>query len=173
MNILRSLVLPLSALSLALGTAACNGHDDGDGSVIRLDDASEEVAATLQEAYNAGEAVTDDDLAAQLLTPEDGAELAAGSPPVFSWSPVGSTLRHGRTTGDFVWLHLDCAGSEGDLDVIAIESASWQPDTGSWDAVAAAGGTCEVLLVSAYVDRGIITEGPYVPSANPSFRISE
>ncbi|HLU66492.1 MAG TPA: hypothetical protein VKZ63_09470 [Kofleriaceae bacterium] len=166
--------LRLFALCLPLAlAAACDGDDHhGQGEIIRLDDASDEVVLTLREAYESGEAVVDDEVAARLTAPADGAELPAGSPATFTWTPAQSTLRHGRTTGDFVWLDITCSGMDHPIDVVAIESTSWQADAASWGHMAEAG-SCEVLVVSAYVDRGIITEGPYVPSENPTFTVAE
>ena len=44
-------------------------------------------------------------------------------------------------------------------------------DADDWANVVDSGGPCEVDMVSAYVDRGVPTEGPYVPSVNPSFTV--
>lgn len=104
-----------------------------------------------------------------LTAPVDGAALSAAEAPAFTWSPRQSTLRHGRDTGDFVWLHLECDGMATPIDIIAIESTSWQPDADSWAAIRAATGSCQVEVTSAYADRGVVTEGP---SSQPATRPS-
>jgi hypothetical protein len=162
----------LLALSLV---AACGGDDDGvtDANIIRLDDASEEVMFTIAELVDRGEVTVDDEVAAALTAPADGAELPSDAAPTFSWSPRVSTVRHGRTTGDFVWLHLECPGMDAAIDVVAIDSTEWEPDADRWAQLQTATGACEVQVVSAYADRGIVTEGPFVPSSNPTFSVSE
>lgn len=164
----------VSCLALLSILAACGGDDDvTDADIIRLDDASEEVMFTIAELVERGEATVDDEVAAKLTAPADGAELPTDAAPSFTWSRRESTLRHGRTTGDFVWLHLECPGMAAPIDVIAIESTEWQPDADSWAQLQTSTGACEVEVTSAYADRGIVTEGPFQPSSNPTFSVSE
>jgi hypothetical protein len=167
------LTLALPALLLASTmTTACNGDGHGDGDTIRLDEASDEVVLTLRDLIDRGQGIEDDDIAAQLTAPADGAQVAAASPATLSWSRRQTNLRHGRTTGEFVWLEIDCAGMERPIDVVAIESTSWQPDAERWGHMTG-GGSCQVQVVSAYVDRGVVEEGPYLPSSNPRFTFVE
>jgi hypothetical protein len=167
-------VLSLSLL-LSLASVGCGGDDDevSDGSVVRLDEASEEVVLTLKDLVERGEAITDDEVAAHLTAPADGEALPADEAPTFTWTLRDSNLRHGRETGEFVWLHIEGPGMEEPIDVAAIESTSWTVDDERWQALQASTGPCEVQVVSAYVDRGIVTEGPFVPAANPTFSVTE
>lgn len=162
----------LVALLATIGSA-CGGDDSGDSEAIRLDDASEEVLATIMEADERGETITDDAIAARLVEPADGAELSRAAPPTFRWTPASSTLRHGRTTGDFVWLSIACEGLASSIELIALESNEWQPEGDAWLALQEASGPCEARVVSAYVDRGVITEGPYQPSERTAFMLAE
>jgi hypothetical protein len=174
--------LSLSALlstPLALLAGGCGGDDDDhdhdevtNEDIIRLDDASEEVMLTLQDLVERGEVTVDDDIAAQLTAPEDGAELAADTPPTFTWAPRAATARHGITTGEFVWLHIAGPGMEAPIDVVSLEATSWEVDQESWDTMLGSTGPCEVQVVSAYVERGIPDE-VFVPSTNPSFSVTE
>lgn len=164
-------LLMSACLALAAG---CSGHDDvSDSDVIRLDEASEEVMLTIRDLVDRGEAMTDDDAAPSMVSPADGAELAAASPPTFSWDHGVPLLRHGRTTGDFVWLSLTCAGLAEPIDVVAIETEEWTVDGENWAAITGAASECTATLVGAYVDRGIVQEGPYLRTSNPSYLISE
>ena len=167
-----NLSLPPCLLLAAALAAGCSGDDHGESEVVRLDDASDEVVLTLRDALDRGQGIEDDAIAAQLTAPTDGAEMPAGTPATFTWSPRQTNLRHGRTTGEFVWLEIDCAAMDQPIDVIAIESTSWQPDGDQWAAIAA-GGSCQVQVVSAYLDRGVIEEGPYLPTSHPSFTVAE
>jgi hypothetical protein len=165
-----SFALALCTLAVASG---CGGDDDdvADDEFIRLDDASEEVALTLQELVSRGEVTTDDDVAARLIAPEDGAQLPADAPPTFEWSARG-TARHGVTTGEFVWLHIEGPGMDTPIDLVAIESTTWTPEEEHWEILRTSTGPCEVQVVSAYVDRGIVEEA-FRPGANPSFSVTE
>jgi hypothetical protein len=168
---LRTLCLSLSAPLLA--AAACGG-DDGhaDDEIVLLDDSSDEVVLTLEDLVDRGEVTTDDSVAAFLVSPADGDELSAGEPPTFTWEPRASTLRHGRTTGDYVWLRIDGPGMEAPIDVAAIESTEWTMDEEHWEHLQEATGPCEVQVISAYVDRGIVEEA-FQPSSNPTFSVIE
>lgn len=168
--ILRSLPLSLSMLL----AAACGGDDHGvaDEDIILLDDASDEVVLDLADLVERGEVTTDDEVAAFLVSPADGDQLPAGQPPTFEWELRASDLRHGRTTGDYVWLRIDGPGMEGPIDVAAIESTEWTMDDEHWELLQEATGPCEVQVVSAYVERGLIEE-VFMPSANPTFSVTE
>jgi hypothetical protein len=157
--------------ALGLLLAACHGHG-GDGDEVYLDDASDEVLLTLKDAVERGEVTADDERCAHLVAPAQGEPLTTDDPPRFAWEQAELVLLHGRTTGDFVWLHLDCAGADP-IDVLALETMEWTPEPEQWQDVAAAGGPCTVQLVSAYLDRGIIMEGgPFRPTVNPSFQLA-
>ena len=166
----------LSCLSLA---PACS-DDDGaaDPDVIRLDDASDEILLTIRDLVERGEVTTDDEAAAHMLSPADGAELSAAEAPTLTWDHGTSTLRHGRTTGDFVWLSIACPGLAEPVDVIAIETEEWTVDDEHWTAItdaalASDSAQCTAQLTSAYVDRGVVREGPYRGSTTPSYLITE
>jgi hypothetical protein len=169
-----SLALALALPSVALASG-CGGDDD-DGvaneDIIRLNDASEEVVLTLQDLVRRGEVTTDDEFAARLISPEDGAQLAADAPPTFEWSPREDTARHGRTTGPFVWLNIAGPGMDTPIDVVALESTTWTPEEEHWEILRNSTGPCEVKVVSAYVDDGIVEEA-FRPSSNPSFSVTE
>ena len=161
----------LCCLAFAPG---CSGDDDvTDEDIIRIDDASEEVLLTLRDLVDRGEATTDDGAAPRMVTPEDGAELSAASAPTFSWDHGVPLLRHGRTTGDFVWLSLTCSGLAEPIDIIAIETEEWTVDAENWSAITEAASECTAALVGAYVDRGVVQEGPYLRTSNPSYLITE
>jgi hypothetical protein len=163
----------LASASLAL-TAGCSGDDHAsDENVVRLDDASEEVMLTIRDLVDRGEAMTDDDAAPSMVSPADGAELRAASPPTFSWDHGVPLLRHGRTTGDFVWLSISCSGLAESIDVIAIETEEWTVDAENWTAITGAASECTATLVGAYVDRGVVRDGPYLRTTNPSYSITD
>jgi hypothetical protein len=164
-------------LALAAG---CSGGDDDeiDADLTLLDDASDEVFLTIRDLVERGEITTDDEAAARMLSPADGAEISAGAAPTFTWDHGTSTLRHGRTTGDFVWLSISCPGLAEPVDVIAIETEEWTVDAAHWTAItdaalASDSAQCTAGLVSAYVDRGVVREGPYRGSTTPSYLITE
>jgi hypothetical protein len=165
----------LACLALALLLApACGGDDDDeiDADLTLLDDASDEAFLTIRDLVDRGELTTDDDLAAHLTFPADGDALAAGTAPTFTWEHAGSTLRHGRTTGDFVWLSISCPGLAQPVDLVAIETEEWTVDADHWAAISGAG-ECSVAVVSAYLDREVVTDGPYAPSTTPRFTVTE
>ena len=165
---------PCLLLASILVTSACGGDDDGlDADVILLDEASDEVFLTLTDAEDRNLIETDDAVAITLTSPQDGAALPAASAAAFSWAPPQSTLRHGRATGDFVWCRITCPGTDEPIHVLAIETMTWTPDDDHWAKITSATGACTVSMVSAYVDRGVITEGPYRPSQTTTFSISE
>jgi hypothetical protein len=176
MNRLTWLVL---LVPLALAPACSGGGDDEiDADLTTLDDASDEVFLTIRDLVERGEVTTDDTAAARMLTPTDGASLSAASAPTFTWDHGSSTLRHGRTTGDFVWLSITCPNLERPIDVLAAETEEWPVDADHWTAITEAAqasdsATCSATLVSAYVDREIVQEGPYRASSSPSYLITE
>lgn len=164
--------LPVLLCLLVSSTAACGG-DDGeatDEDIVTLDDASDEVVLTLRELVDRGEVTTDDEVAAHLTAPADGEEISAA--PTLTWTTRRSNARHGRETGEFVWLHIQGPGVDAPIDIAAIETTSWTVDEEHWDVLRASTGPCEVRVVSAYVDRGIVTEGPFQPGENPSFSVT-
>ncbi len=172
-------LLPLAvALAVAPG---CGGDDDGevDADLTVLDDASDEVFLTIRDLVDRGEITTDDDAAARMLAPADGADLSAGdAAPTFTWEHGAALLRHGRTTGDFVWLSIDCPGLAEPVDLLAIETEEWTVDADHWAAITEAAlasdsARCTAGLVSAYVDRGVVREGPYQGSTTPSYTITD
>jgi hypothetical protein len=168
---MRTASLLISCLAL-LPAAACGGDDDGDSDVVALDDASDEVALTLLDRLDRGDVEEDDAVAARLVSPTDGTTIAAGAPVMLEWQPTQSTLRHGRTTGDFVVLRVTCDGVGAPIVVVGIESTEWECDEDHWaEIVDGGGGPCTVEVVSAYVSDGIVEEGPYVPSDVPSFTV--
>ena len=176
---------PLAALPVSIGltlalAAGCSGDDDDeiDADLTLLDDASDEVFLTIRDLVDRGEVTTDDEAAAHILAPADGAELSAGTAPTFSWDHGASTLRHGRTTGDFVWLSISCPNLAEPVDLIAIETEEWLVDDPHWAAISEAAlssdsGECSATLISAYVDRGVVREGPYQGSTTPRYLITE
>jgi hypothetical protein len=171
----------LALLSITI-MPACSGDDDGgdevDADLVQLDDASDEVFLTIRDLVDRGEVTTDDAAAARMVAPADGESLSAASPPTFTWDHGDSTIRHGVTTGDFVWLSIECPGLERPVDVLAIETESWTVDTDHWAAITEAAlasdsAQCTATLTSAYVDREIVQEGPYRASSSPSYTITE
>jgi hypothetical protein len=172
-----SLLLLAGSFALA---PACSGDDDDelDADLTALDEASDEVFLTIRDLVDRGEITTDDDAAAHMLAPADGADLSAGTAPTFSWEHGVALLRHGRTTGDFVWLSIDCPGLAEPVDLIAIETEEWTVDADHWGAITGAAlasdsARCTAGLVSAYVDRGVVREGPYRSSTTPSYTITD
>src|SRR5689334_19376346 len=110
MRIHRLALLPCLLSLLAL-PAACGGDDaEEESDVVVFDEASDEVALTILDLKDRGEVTVDDDIAAALTTPEDGAALAAGEPAELTWALAQARLRHGRTTGDFVVVDVECGG---------------------------------------------------------------
>lgn len=163
----------LLACLCASWLTAC-GHDDhpAEGDLVLLDDASDEAFATLADLVSRGEVETNDDLAVALTAPADGATLMAGEPATFEWTPPQTSARHGRATGDFAWSRIDCPGTDEPIDVVAIESQAWTADAERWAKITSATGPCTVTMVSAYIDRGVVTEGPYTPSSTTSFSVA-
>jgi hypothetical protein len=169
---MRVLTLALP-LALLLPAAACGGDDDvADEDIVLLDNSSDEVVLTMKDLVDRGEVTTDDDVAAQLTSPGDGDELPADSAPTFTWDLRQSDLRHGRDTGDYVWLHIEGPGMDAPIDVAAIESDSWEVDAEHWELLRSSTGPCQVDLYSAYVDRGVVEE-IFQPSSSPSFSVAE
>lgn len=174
---------PIAALLVAVPIAiigGCNGDDDDeiDADLTILDDASDEIFLTIRDLVERGELTTDDDAAARMLSPADGAELSAGAAPTFTWDHGASSLRHGRTTGDFVWLSITCPNLAEPVDLIAIETEEWTVDDPHWSAITEAAlssdsAQCSAAVISAYVDRGIVREGPYQGSTTPRYSITE
>jgi hypothetical protein len=163
------LLVPVLSSILAAGC----GHDDGGNSdIIRLDEASEEVAVTILDRADRGDAEEDATVAAFLTAPGDGDAIAVGAPVMFRWDRPDSALRHGRTTGDFVVLRTTCEGVSDPLVVVAIESTEWTCDDEHWEEIVeAGGGPCEVEVVSAYVSDGVIEEGPFIPGDVATFTV--
>ncbi len=160
----------LSVLSTI--AAGCGSDDHGDSSVIALDDASDEVALTILDRADRGDAEEDATAAAFLTSPADGNTVAVGAPVTYTWERPDTTLRHGRTTGDFVVLRTTCDGLVDPLVVVAIESTEWTCDDEHWnEIVEAGGGPCSVEVVSAYVSDGVIEEGPFIPGDVPSYTV--
>ncbi|HUS63059.1 MAG TPA: hypothetical protein VMZ28_00905 [Kofleriaceae bacterium] len=160
-------------LALTMIAPACSEDDHGDDSdVVALDDASDEVAMTILDRADRGDAEEDADVAARLVAPTDGTTIAVGAPVHLDWEPAQSALRHGRTTGDFVVLRVTCDGVSDPLVVVGIESTDWTCDQEHWDAIVeGGGGPCGVEVVSAYVSDGVIEEGPFIPGDVPSFTV--
>lgn len=168
-------------LALAPLAAACSGDDDGsdlDADLVQLDDASDEVFLTIRDLVERGELTIDDAAAPSMVSPADGASLGAASPPTFTWEHGNSTIRHGLTTGDFVWLSISCPNLARPVDVIAAPTESWTVDDDHWAAITAAAlasdsSECTATLIGAYVDREIVQEGPYQGSSSPTYTITE
>jgi hypothetical protein len=163
--------LPLFLTLSLIAAAGCGGDDDGEDDVVQLDDASDEVAFTILDRADRGDAEEDADVAAKLVSPADGDTIAAGAPVHLDWDPVRSALRHGRTTGDFVVLRLTCDGVSDPLVVVGIETTDWTADQERWDSIVEGGGGCDVEVVSAYVSDGVIEEGPFIPGDVPHFNV--
>jgi hypothetical protein len=171
----------LSLLFIAI-MPACSGDDDGgdqvDADLVQLDDSSDEVFLTIRDLVDRGEVTTDDTAAAQMISPADGESLSAATAPTFTWNHGNSTIRHGRSTGDFVWLSIECPNLERPVDVLAIETETWTVDTDHWAAITQAAlasdsAQCTATLTSAYLDREVVQEGPYRASSAPSYTITE
>lgn len=165
---MRALPLILILSTLA---PACGGDDAAEGDVVALDDASDEVAMTILDRADRGDAEEDADVAAHLTSPGDGDTIAVGAPVHLEWEPAQSALRHGRTTGDFVVLRITCEGVNDPLVVVGIESTDWTADQDHWDTIVEGGGGCDVEVVSAYVSDGVIEEGPFIPGDVPHFDV--
>jgi hypothetical protein len=167
----------LSRLAMAGGllvaalVAACDGDGHDELDAVILDDASDEVLRTLVDAARRGQVTVDDTRAALLVSPTDGASLSATEAATWTWAPAPVTLLHGRNTGDFVWLRIECAAMVP-IDVLAIETISYTPEAEHWDKITAASGACTSTLTSAFVDRGVIQEGgPFRPTQVPTFSV--
>jgi hypothetical protein len=168
---LRSLLLAVLMVVTACG-AEGGGGDIDPAKVIRVNDASEEVLLTMADQVANGQLIIDDTLAAQLVTPEPGVAVNGGEPVQFAWSvPSLRNPRHGTTTGVFVWLRLTGGGLAEPIDVIAVDVTNWTPDAATWSLIAATSGPVTVTLTNAFVDGGIVMEGPYRGSTAPTFSI--
>jgi len=174
----------LALLSLLFFTImpACSGDDDGgdevDADLVQLDDSSDEVFLTIRDLVDRGEVTIDETEASQMLSPADGESLSAATAPTFMWNHGSSTIRHGRATGDFVWLSITCPNLERPVDVIAIETESWTVDADHWAAItdaalASDSAQCGATLTRAYVDRDVVQDGPYQSASSPSYTITE
>jgi hypothetical protein len=134
------------------------------GTIIRVNDASEETLITIADAVDSGGATIDDTKAAQLVAPAPGAQVPRATPPQFAWAipqQAGKCPRHGLTSGDFVWLHFDAPGLLEPIDVVAVDVTNWTPTADEWANFTAATGTFTVTLTYAFVDNGVIVDGPY------------
>ena len=170
----------LFCFGLFLAASACSGDDDGgvEADLVAIDDASDEVFLTIRDLVDRGEVTTDDTAAAHMLSPADGESLSAASPPTFTWDHGSSTIRHGRTTGDFVWLSITCPNLERPVDLIAVETETWEVDADHWSLITGAAlssdsSQCTATLTSAYVDREIVQDGPYRVSSSPTYTITD
>ncbi len=161
------------AIAAVLFSTACSGSDgpsDVEADAIRQDNASDEVFLRLLDAEGQGNVMVNDALAPQWIAPTDGAMLAFATAPTFQWSQ--SATRHGVTTGDFVWLRLTGPGITAPIDVLSITTTSYTPGAETWGKISAATGAVTGTLTGAYVDRGIIKEGPYRTTTPRTFTIS-
>jgi hypothetical protein len=170
----------LALLSLTI-MPAC-GDDDGgdavDADLVQLDDASDEVFLTIRDLVDRGELTIDDVAGSHMQSPADGESLSAASPPTFTWDHGSSTIRHGRSTGDFVWLSITCPNLERPVDVLAIETETWTVDADHWSLITEAAlssdsSQCTATLTRAYVDREIVQDGPYRTSSPSTYTITE
>jgi hypothetical protein len=165
---------------LLLALVACPAEDTGTfvdlDALIRVNDASEEVLLTIVDHVDNGDLVIDDALAAAIVSPEPGGLVPAGTPAVFAWAiPTAArkTPRHGLTSGDFVWLRIEGGGLAAPIDVIAVDATSWTPDAATWATISAASSPLTLTLTNAFVDRGIVVEGPFRGTGQPTtFSIS-
>lgn len=165
---MRGRPLLLAALLLA---AACPHDDGGDPpNLVSQDNASDEAWLAFKDAVDQGLATSDDARAAALTAPTSGAALPGSTAATFSWTlpaTAGKTPRHGVDTGRLVWLELSGGGLTAPINVVSITSTSWTADAESWTTIRAATGTVEAKLYTATFDRGIVTDGPYQPTAGP------
>jgi hypothetical protein len=169
----------MRASSLFLATfglaALVSCSDDGGssvplGTVIRVNDASEEVLELMAEASGKGSTTVDDAKAFAILAPAAGASLLAATPSTFEWAKP-ATARHGISSGDFVWMKLSGGGLAQDIDVIAVDVASWTPSAADWELISSATGPITVTMTSAYVMSEVIKDGPYTPTATTTFTV--
>jgi hypothetical protein len=165
-------------LAGALLVGACGGGSGTTvdwGKLVVVNMASDEVAETIVDAWDSGRGGVDDAKAAHLTAPTDGASVPAATPATLSWSlPTalqGKTLRHGTSSGDFVWIRLEAPGFAEPIDAIVVGVTEWTPDAAAWARVQTATGPIKVTLTYAYVNMGTIMDGPYRPSTTPTFSL--
>jgi hypothetical protein len=163
--------LSLASLLFLAVTPACHDHAD-ESDVIRVNDASDEVFVTLEDLDAQGAVMVDDAEAATLTAPASGATLSGDTPPTFTWALPAQTRtpRHGVANGTFYWLRFTGAGISGQVDVLAVAVLTWTPTAEDWARISA-GTEVTVRLVTAIVDDALVVEGPWRPTANPSFTI--
>ena len=155
---------------------ACGDDHDGTGDELLQDDASDEVLLAMRDKVMQGMVTVDNARAAQLTAPAAGAMVPGATPVAFTWSlpsmePGG--LRHGTATGKFVWLNIDGPGIANPVDVLSITTTTFTPDATSWASMVHASGAITVTLTTATAADGVITQGPYRPSANPTFTVAQ
>lgn len=147
-------------LVLAFLVAAC-GHGSGPDNLIVQDNASDEVYLALLDAE--GEVTISDTRAAAITAPLGG-PLAEGT--TITWT-IPTLLRHGVNQGTFVWLRL--AGSGEPVDVLSIQTLSYTLDAATVTKLGT--GTVTATITTAYVDNGIIQEGPFRPGSTPTYTV--
>jgi hypothetical protein len=166
----------LAAALLALVAGGCGGDDTtgaGDlGTVVRVNNASDEVLLEIDDLVLQGQVTVDDSRAVTIVSPEPGASLPTTAPPEFAWSSPSIRPRHGVTTGEFVWMRLSGGGLAEPIDMIAVDSTNWTPDGTIWAELAQTTGPVTITLTNAYVDGGNVMEGPFRGTNDTTFTIA-
>lgn len=143
---------------------------------ILQDNASDEVFLTFLDAEAQGIIEIDDIQAAVLSAPSSGDMLSLDEISTFAWALPTHTAkhaRHGVSTGQFVWLRILGEGMDEPVHVLSVESTEYTPDLDTWEKIMRAEDSITCALVTAYVDRGVIEDGPYRPSTDPTFAWTE
>jgi hypothetical protein len=168
------LVLAVPAL------AACPAEEGGIDleSAILVNDASEEVLGVIADAVDNGLVQIDDGKAAAIVTPEPGAVVPRATPLQFAWALPSAkpsrAPRHGKQTGDYLWMRLSGGGLTRDIDMVAVDVTSWTPTAEQWAEISAATGPITITLTYAFVMDGVIADGgPYRSTAPTTFSIGD
>jgi hypothetical protein len=175
----RRLIASLSLALVAFATVGCpaeGGTVIDEDNVILINMASDEVLLSIVDAVDSGDLVIDDALAPAMVTPEPGQALPAATPAQFAWSlpsAARKTPRHGTTSGDFVWIRMEGGGLAAPIDAIAVDVTNWTPTADEWARITAATGEVTITLTSAFVDNGVLMEGPFRRTSPSTFSISQ
>ena len=172
---MRWLALSSVVLSVALSAMVGCGDDAATVDAILVNDASDEVFATLEDEEAQGGLMSDPTRAATIVAPTTGTSLTKGTPPTFTWALPASTRtpRHGVANGTFFWLQFTGAGISDKVDVLAVGVMSWTPSADDWARIAVSPGNLSVRLVTAVVADALVVEGPWEADASPSYPVTE
>jgi hypothetical protein len=105
--------------------------------------------------------------------PAEGPIMNSGDgPPLIAWSsPLAAKPHLPPVTGDVYFVEIAVPGRRCPVNLITT-NLSWQLDATTWAELTAGGAkTLSVTLTSAYLETGLITDGPFRPDAPRTFKV--